>query len=139
MKKIITFSLILILFSCTPENEPDNQIVSIIGKWKLLKIDYYENNLLIETEIYEHITQCPNYVEFNSDNTFQSIYFYDNCEMEIEDEGAYNFSNSILFTTTNNINEQLNVTTLTNNEMQITETYNESGVLIKEISIFSKL
>ena len=139
MKKIITLSLIFIIFSCTPDKESDNKAVSIIGKWKLLKIEYYENNFLVETEIYEHIAQCPNYVEFNSDNSFQSIYFYDNCEMEIEDEGTYNFSNSILFTTTNNITEQLNVTTLTNNEMQITETYNESGLLIKEISVFSKL
>lgn len=139
MKKILLFPFLFLLAGCPSDDEIIPSNAEIIGKWKHERIEYYENNILVETEIVEHISNCPSYVEFKNDNTFQSIYFFDNCEMDIEEQGTYSISNSLLSTSADGETYQYNVNILTNDELRISDSYNEEGIAIKEVSYFSKL
>ena len=141
MKKLILLvPILLLLMGCSSEEEDVQPTTyTIVGKWKHIKVEYYENNLLVETEIAEHFPNCPNFVEFKSNNTFEAVYFDELCTSDIEESGTYIFTNNVLSTTSSGETYNLDVTTLSENELVLEEEYAEDGINIREVSIFERI
>lgn len=141
MKKIslLLIAFVLLCTACGGTDEPDSTSYNVVGKWKHIKTEFYENNVLVDTETAVHLASCPNYVEFKSDNTFQSILYDSDCTMSIDEQGTYTYQNNTISTTIGGFTENLPVTTLTATEMRVTDTYVESGVTVKEVTYFQRL
>ena len=63
MKRLIfVLPVFLVLMGC-PKDEPVVDLIpaepTIVGRWKYISLVYYENNVLLDSEIVEHIADCP--------------------------------------------------------------------------------
>ncbi len=140
MKKFIFILPILFLFmGCPPDDGDEPQTYSIVAKWKFVKQEYYENNTLVDTEIEEQNDNCPDYVEFKSNNTFETVYHDENCIPEIDESGTYVYSNNTLSTTSSVETYNLTVSSLTDTELILEEVYTENGITFRDVSIFEIL
>ena len=112
-----------------------------MGRWKQISLVYYENNVLLDSDVVQHIADCPSYVEFEDNMIFQSVgFFTPNCVPEIQTSGKYTYQNNVLAILDDvGDEEKWAVPTLTEMALVLEQTDTENGILIKEAAYFERL
>ena len=81
MKKLLylLFAVTFIGCSDSSENEIDN--ISIVGTWYQIKTEYYDNNVLDNTDNTkeEEVNGCRSYFDFNSDGSLEIVNTFSDC------------------------------------------------------------
>jgi len=81
MKKLLylLFAVTFIGCSDSSENEIDN--ISIVGTWYQIKTEYYDNNVLDNTDNTkeEQGNGCRSYFDFNSDGSLEIVNTFSDC------------------------------------------------------------
>ena len=136
MKKVLSLlAIILVLTSCSKDDSP---AASIIGKWNFVKVELYQNNELIVTEIdQEDNTTCPDYTEIKADGTIEDVEINANCAITSTDISNYTYVSSIL--TNTETDEKVTVVNLTNNDMTLAFSFTEDGVTLNGKSYYKKI
>lgn len=144
MKKYLLLSLILFFVStiigCSKDN---NSSSTIVGKWKQVKFEYYTNGVLDSTvNKVEDNSNCPDYNEFKSNETYVVIENDANCNSTADESGTYVYNGTnITFTDiSNGSTYTLTVISLTNSDLKtdFTETSTD-GTVFKNIGYFKKI
>jgi hypothetical protein len=85
MKKLLLLSALLI-FACSSDdsndNNDDSNQTSIISKWYSVKIEHYEDGVLMEVDnVKEYeVNGCRSYLDIKSDYTFEYFTPFVNCD-----------------------------------------------------------
>ncbi len=144
MKKYLLLSLILFFVStiigCSKDN---NSSSTIVGKWKQVKFEYYTNGVLDSTvNKVEDNSNCPDYNEFKSNETYVVIENDANCNSTADESGTYVYNGTnITFTDiSNGSTYTLTVISLTNSDLKtdFTETSTD-GTVFKNVGYFKKI
>ena len=80
MKKLILLSALLI-FACSSDDHNEDISSSIIGKWYVIKYEYYEEGVLDSTENVKEIETngCRSYFDIKSDYTLEFVTYFSDC------------------------------------------------------------
>ena len=138
MKKLLKLlGLCLLIVSCSKDDEAP---ASVVGKWTLLKINFYSNNVLVNTEIenQDNIT-CPDYIQFNSNGTFNNILKDVNCNITFSSNGNYIYNPSLDILEITETEESFAVINITNNDLTTELSYTESGIPKKRKAYYQKI
>ena len=76
MKKLLTLILILFFFSCDNSTEVEDETFGLIGNYELYSVEYFDNSdvYINDTIVYTN-ENFYQFINFNSDSTFDVIYF----------------------------------------------------------------
>ena len=114
---------------------------SIVGKWKTEKFDYYENGQFQGTDItVEDNSNCPDYVEFKTNGSYESIEKDANCASMVDESGTYVLNGTTLTYNSSSSSNIVTVTSLTATDLKIEfiETSSQ-GVVFKNVGYFKKI
>ncbi len=144
MKKYLIAVLTIVFLStnisCSSDDSNDSTS-SIIGKWRAEKFDYYTNGEFDETVInVEDNTNCPDYVEFKSNDTYVSIENDANCNSTVDESGTYVYNGTTIINNSGGSTTVLTVISLTSSDLKydFTETSSE-GVSYKTVGYLKKI
>ena len=81
MKNLLYIFLTIIFTGCSNSSENEVDSISIVDKWYVIKTEYYENNVLDNTDNTKEIevNGCRSYYEFKSDGTAEFTTVFIDC------------------------------------------------------------
>lgn len=144
MKRRIVLALAFVfattLIGCGSDDSGSSNI-SIVGKWKTEKFDYYRNGQFEETQIIvEENASCPDNVEFKSDGTYVVLELDADCNDLVDDSGTYEFNGTTITYTSDGFVSKGTVMSLNATDMKVdyTETALD-GVVYKNVGYFKRI
>lgn len=144
MKKYLTAVLTIVMLStsisCSSDDDNDST-PTIVGKWRIEKFDYYTDGQLDETVIIvEDNSNCPDYLEFKTNDTYVFIKNDANCNSTVDESGTYVYNGTTITYITNGSATDLTVISLTSSDLKydFTETTSE-GVSYKTVGYLKKI
>ena len=80
MKKLLLLSA-LFIFSCSDDSNDNSNYTSIIGKWYVVKYEFYEDGVLDNADnVKQYETNgCRSYFELKSDYTLEFATYFSDC------------------------------------------------------------
>lgn len=80
MKKLLLISA-LFIFSCSDDSNDNSNYTSIIGKWYVVKYEFYEDGVLDNADnVKQYETNgCRSYFELKSDYTLKFATYFSDC------------------------------------------------------------
>jgi|Laugresbdmm110sd_1035091.scaffolds.fasta_scaffold145308_1 hypothetical protein len=143
MKKLLKLlGLCLLIVSCSKDDEAPltGTPTSVVGKWMLLEINFYSNNVLVNTEIENQDNNtCPDYIQFNSNRTYNNILKDANCNITFSSNGHYIYDPSLHILRITETGESFAVINITNNDLTTELSYTESGIPKKRKAYYQKI
>jgi hypothetical protein len=146
--KIMTKNLLLVLsivfvttlIGCS-NDEDNNSSMTIVGKWRAVKFEYYTDGVLDETvNVVEDNSNCPDYVEFKSNGTYVSIENDASCNSTADENGTYVYNGITLSSTTGGTTDVYTVIQLTNTDLKFDFTETSSGgTVYKNVAYYKKV
>jgi len=145
MKKIVLPVLLIgLLTACAGDNsdsKKSNQ--ALIGKWQTIKEEEYSGNDFKDLE-YSEVNEeennsCPDYTEFKSDGSCQTVDMDANCAHETNYIGPYTFDGTNFKITVEGESQTYKVVSLSTTEISMEEIYTEDAVTYKHTIFFKKL
>lgn len=143
MKKLLFLLSVISFVSCDKDDKKIEEL-SIVGKWKEVKGEIVSGK---DSKVL--LTQTPNsceaqgYIQFNSDNTFQSKSYYNDgvdCLEDGSDNTTYTYDASTRIVTL--YGESTQILDLTSTSFKISEPdedYNQDGVIDKYVTSYQKI
>lgn len=100
-KKLAFLSLIIVftvLLSCSKDDDNKNVNASLVGKWYLIKGEYYDSNgeRFSSFDAPALNLSCPSYKEYKSDGTFFHILMSSDCSLNFSYNGTYSFDETYI-------------------------------------------
>lgn len=146
MKKIYLLgALSLLLFSCKNDDD-DNTMASIVGDWKLSKIEVVSGSNNNDILYSENVVGCNanTSFEFKNDGNYEFKYYYksgNQCELDYVYSGLYNYDRTAqtisVKETTSNSSDIYKVEKLNSNELVISElTYDQDNDDIDDKEVY---
>ncbi len=146
MKNYLVAALALLSVSLFTGCSKDDDNVStpeptVTGKWKTVKFEYYENNVLTgATNVVEDNSSCPDYLEFKANAVFESIEKDGDCVASLEQSGTYTKNGSSLVLNYGPSESQtLNLVELTDTDLVFDFTYTDSNGTTKVKGFLKKI
>lgn len=92
---VLTLTMVFaILTSCSKDDDNNNNVnVSLVGKWYLIKGEYYDSNgqRFSSFDAPPLNLSCPSYKEYKSDGTFFHIGMLSDCSLSFSSKATYSF------------------------------------------------
>ncbi len=143
MKKVLLIGLCLLVISCAKNDidyPDDTPSTLLLGKWKLVKTDFYSNDVLEETEInIQDNNTCPDYIEFKANRIRNLVSKDENCVITFTIVGQYVYNPTHQMLTITETSESFSVINLTNTDLITEKSYTESGIPKKKIIYYQKV
>lgn len=146
MKKNLLLTLILIiittLIGCSKNDDNNsNSSPTIVGKWRSVKLEFYENDVLSLTNNYvEDNSNCPDYDEYKDNGTYVIIFNDANCNSTVSQNGTYVHNGTTLSETSGGSTIISKVITLTNTDLKIEFTENSPhGTVFKYVNYYKRI
>ena len=134
MKKVLSLlAIVLVLTSCSKD---DATKASIIGKWKVIKIEYFLNNTPVGTELEtQDNASCPDYIEIKANGTIEEIENDANCTIKSANSNFTYVGNVITKTVSG---QKLTVVELTNTDMTIALSVKDVDIVVDSLKVYHK-
>ena len=134
MKKVLSLlAIVLVLTSCSKD---DATKASIIGKWKVIKIEYFLNNTPVGTELEtQDNASCPDYIEIKANGTIEEIENDANCTIKSANSNFTYVGNVITKTASG---QKLTVVELTNTDMTIALSVKDVDIVVDSLKVYHK-
>ena len=97
MKNLLYIFLTIIFTGCSNSSENEVDSISIVDKWYVIKTEYYENNVLDNTDNTKEIevNGCRSYYEFKSDGTSEHTIVLSDCSgLDLQQFGTWELINN---------------------------------------------
>ena len=119
MKKLAFLLLPLLFWSCSDD---DDNNATIVGRWHTSMIqEVNEDGDILYQETYEYNSDCPSFVQFNDDGTYEVEEYDEDCDFDGSGTGNYSVSGdelTLIYSTQDR--EILTIISLSQNEAVLT-------------------